>query len=379
MIPYGRQQIVQSDIDAVIEVLQSDFITQGPVVPQFEKSVSEYCGAKHAVAVNSGTSALHLACLALRLQPSDILWTVPNTFVASANCGRYCGATVDFVDIDKNSYNISVQCLKDKLIKAEKEGVLPSVLVSVHFSGQPTDQEEIWELAQEYNFKIIEDASHALGASRNEERVGSCKWSDITVFSFHPVKIITTGEGGMALCNDDELAWRLSLLRSHGIIRDDNFEPWYYEQLELGFNYRMTDIQAALGLSQLSRLNEFVERRNILAKKYNELLCNLPIKLPEIKKNNYSAFHLYVVRVKLESVKSSYDEIFNFLRKNDIGVSLHYIPVHLQPYYRNLGFVPGTFIEAERHAKEAISLPLYPDLTEQEQDKVVEVLESVLI
>lgn len=383
MIPYGRQQINQTDIDAVIEVLQSDFITQGSVVPAFEKTVSEYCGAKHAVAVNSGTSALHLACLALKLQPGDVLWTVPNTFVASANCGRYCGASIDFVDIDQDTYNISVQCLKEKLIKAEKEGALPKVLVSVHFSGQPTEQERIWKLAQKYNFRIIEDASHALGASRNDERVGSCKWSDITVFSFHPVKIITTGEGGMALCNDNELAWRMSLLRSHGITRDDKFMhkkigSWYYEQLELGFNYRMTDIQAALGLSQLSRLNKFVERRNFLAQNYNELLCNLPIKLPTIDENNYSAFHLYVVRLKKDLINSTYIEIFNYLHQNNIGVSLHYIPVHLQPYYRDLGFSPGTFLESERHAKEAISLPLFPELTEQEQDKISEVLNAAL-
>lgn len=384
MISYGRQQIDQSDIDAVIDVLQSDFITQGPVVPLFEKAVSEYCGAKHAVAVNSATSALHLACLALGLKASDILWTVPNTFVASANCGRYCGATIDFVDINKDTYNISVQFLKEKLIKAEKEGTLPSILVSVHFSGQPTEQEEIWKLAQKYNFKIIEDASHALGASRNDERVGSCKWSDITVFSFHPVKIITTGEGGMALCNDDELVWRMSLLRSHGVTRDDKFmhgkfEPWYYEQLELGFNYRMTDIQAALGLSQLSRLNEFVERRNFLAKNYNKLLYDLPIKLPIISKKNYSAFHLYVIRLKKELINLTYNEVFNYLRKNNIGASLHYLPVHLHPYYRNIGFKPGTFLEAERYAKEAISLPLYPELTDQEQDIVSRVLKAVLI
>jgi UDP-4-amino-4,6-dideoxy-N-acetyl-beta-L-altrosamine transaminase len=382
VIPYGRQEINKADIDAVIDVLQSDLITQGPVVPLFEKLVSEYCGAKHAVAVNSGTSALHLACLALKLTPSDILWTVPNTFVASANCGRYCGAKVDFVDIDPNTYNISTQCLIEKLKKAEKNGTLPAVLISVHFSGQPTEQEEIWKLAQKYNFKVIDDASHALGAARNDERVGSCKWSDITVFSFHPVKIITTGEGGMALCNDDELAWRMSLLRSHGITRDYNamqnksFEPWYYEQLDLGFNYRMTDIQAALGISQLSRLDKYVERRNILAQRYDELLSELPVKLPTIQKENYSSFHLYVIRLKKKLISKTYAEVFHYLRDNNIGVNLHYIPVHLQPYYRKLGFTKGSFIEAERHAEEAITLPMYPNLEESNQDFIAETLKS---
>ena len=298
MIPYGHQEMSQADIDAVVEVLRFDFLTQGPVVPRFEEAVAARCSARFAVAVNSGTSALHVACMALGLGPCDLLWTVPNTFVASGNCARYCGADVDFVDIDPDTWNISFPALKHKLEEARRQNKLPKVVVPVHFAGQPTDQEDIWALSQEYGFKILEDACHSLGASRNGEPVGSCKWSHITVFSFHPVKIITTGEGGMALTNDEELAWHMASLRTHGITRDPTHTlkepdgPWYYEQLELGYNYRMTDILASLGLSQLSRLDEFVERRNQLAKRYSESLTDLPVQLPFVRPENRSAFHL---------------------------------------------------------------------------------------
>ena len=384
MIPYGHQEISQEDIDAVVEVLRSDFLTQGPVVPRFEEAVAARCGARLAVAVNSGTSALHVACMALELGPGDMLWTVPNTFVASANCARYCGADVGFVDIDPDTWNISVPGLKEKLAEAKKSGKLPKVVVPVHFAGHPTDQDDIWALSQEYGFKVLEDACHSLGASRNGEPVGSCRWSHITVFSFHPVKIITTGEGGMALTNDEELTWRMASLRTHGITRDpthtlrDPDGPWYYEQLELGYNYRMTDIQAALGLSQLARLDDFVERRNQLAIRYKKLLVDLPLQLPFIRPENRSAFHLYVVRLQLDRIRKTHRQVFEELRKQGIGVNLHYMPVHLQPYYSELGFGPGLCPEAELHGQEAITLPLYPSLSENEQNCVVTAVVEVL-
>lgn len=383
-IPYGRQDISQADIDAVVTVLQSDFLTQGPAVPLFEQSVASRCGARRAVAVNSATSALHLACRALGLGQGDRLWTVPNTFVASANCGLYCGAEIDFVDIDPQSWNLSVSALREKLVHARSEGKLPKVVVPVHFAGQATEQEAIWALAQEFGFKVIEDASHAIGASRNGEPVGSCRWSDITVFSFHPVKIVTTGEGGMALTNDEELAWRMALLRSHGITREaarmrqEADGPWYYEQVDLGYNYRMTDIQAALGTSQLSRLDRFVERRNILARRYDERLGDLPLQLPAVMQGNRSAFHLYVVRLREGIAGRTHVELFESLRQRGIGVNLHYMPVHLQPYYRDLGFGPGLCPEAERHGREAMSLPLYPGLSEAQQIDVVSTLREFL-
>lgn len=384
MIPYSRQDITQADIDAVIAVLNSDFLTQGSMVPHFEQIITKRVNAKYAIAVNSATSALHIACLALGVGPDDLLWTVPNTFVASANCGRYCGADVDFVDIDPSTWNMSVQRLKEKLAQAKVENRLPKILVPVHFSGQPTEQEAIWELAQEYGFKIIEDASHAIGGARNKEPVGSCRWSDITIFSFHPVKIITTGEGGLALTNDKELSERMTMLRSHGITRDEdkfieaNNSPWYYEQQTLGFNYRMTDIQAGLGVSQITRLEDYIERRNELADRYNLSLKELPIQLPKVRKENYSAYHLYVVRLRLDELSKSHQQIFEELRSNGIGVNLHYMPVHLQPYYRNLGFELGDFPEAEAHGKEAITLPLYPTMSNAEQDQVIFALEKVL-
>ena len=386
MISYGRQDVRQVDIEAVIKVLRSDYLTQGPVVPELESAISSRVGAKHAVAVNSATSALHIACVALGLGNGDRLWTVPITFVASANCGRYCGANVDFVDIDPATWNISLPYLEEKLFRARRENSLPKVVVPVHFSGQPTLQERIWELSREYGFRIVEDASHAVGASRNGEPVGSCRWSDIAVFSFHPVKIITAGEGGMALTNDPQIAERMSMLRSHGITRDsdrflnpeDERGPWYYEQQLLGFNYRMTDIQAALCVSQLGRLDEYIERRNYLAQRYARKLRSLPLQLPTIEEGNRSAFHLYVVRMTEKSTSKTRRQVFDGLRDRGVAANLHYIPVHLQPYYRSLGFSPGQFPESEAYGRDAITLPLYPTLSDGDQDNVVRAVEQVL-
>lgn len=387
MIPYGRQDIDQADIDAVVETLRSDFLTQGTAVPTFEGAVAERVHAAHAVAVNSATSALHIACLALGLGPGDRLWTVPNTFVASANCARYCGADVDFVDIDPDTWNISVSALREKLALASRERRLPAVLVPVHFAGQPTEQEAIRELSLEYGFRVLEDASHAIGAKRNGEPVGSCRWSDITVFSFHPVKIITTGEGGLAATNDPALAESMRLLRSHGITRDPgrfsaDARPargaWYYEQVLLGFNYRMTDIHAALGTSQFKRLDGFLDRRNELARRYDEALKDLPIRLPLVQPENRSAFHLYVITVKHEPVAETRLRVFDQLRQRGVGVNLHYMAVHLQPYYRALGFGPGLCPVAEAYAESAITLPLYPGMSEAQQDAVVQAVREVL-
>lgn len=384
MIPYGRQNVTEADIDAVVAVLRSDFLTQGPAVPRFERAVAERVGAQFAVAVNSATSALHLACMAFELGPGDLLWTVSNTFVASANCARYCGANVDFVDIDPVTWNMSVAALQAKLIAGRKLGKLPKVVVPVLFAGQPTEQEKIWQLAKEYDFRVLEDASHAIGASRRGVTVGSCRWSDITVFSFHPVKIITTGEGGMALTNDPELARSMELLRSHGITRNKRYfrahDPagWHYEQQALGFNYRMTDIQAALGASQLERLDECVERRNVLAQDYDAALQGLPLHLPLVLAENRSAFHLYVIRLKLDRANNTHRQVFDIMRSRGIGVNLHYSPVHLQPYYRDLGFTEGQQPEAEAYGKSAITLPLYPTLAKREQREVVAALIGAL-
>jgi UDP-4-amino-4,6-dideoxy-N-acetyl-beta-L-altrosamine transaminase len=381
MIPYGRQSISDEDIDAVTRVLRSDFLTQGPAVPQFEQGVATAVGAKHAVAVNSATSALHIACLALDVGPGDLVWTSPNTFVASANCARYCGADVDFVDIEPSTSNMSVQALNDKLVAAKQRGRLPKVVIPVHFAGQPCDMREIAELGQAYGFKIIEDASHAIGAKYNNGSIGDCRYSDIAVFSFHPVKIITSGEGGMILTNNSDLADRSAMFRSHGITRDTaKFKiadqgPWYYEQLALGYNYRMIDLEAALGLSQLRRLDEFVDRRNELARRYDALLEGLPFVGPVVKSDRRSSFHLYVVRLP-RADREAHLKAFLALRESGIGVNLHYIPVHLQPYYRELGFGPGMFPEAEAHAQSAISLPLYADLSPDQQDEVVAALQK---
>jgi len=386
MIPYGRQDVNDADIAAVVNVLQSDWLTQGPCVPRFEAAVAHRVGAEYGVAVNSGTSALHVACLALGLGPGDFLWTSPNTFVASANCGLYCGAQIDFVDIDPHTYNMSVQSLTDKLEIAEKLGMLPKILIPVHFSGQACDMEAIHTLSKEYGFKIIEDASHAIGGLYKNSPIGCGIYSDITVFSFHPVKLITTGEGGMAVTNDSELATKMTSLRSHGITRDPKQMQnaaqgeWYYEQVELGLNYRMTDMQAALGLSQFERLDNFVKQRHQLASVYNTELTGLPLLLPFQHQDVYSSFHLYVVQVDLNSnYIGGRDKLFNQLRQAGIGVNVHYIPVHTQPYYQALGFESGQFVEAEKYYERAITLPLYPGLQEKEQSDIVALLRSELL
>lgn len=377
MIPYGRQDINDQDIDAVIDVLRSNFLTQGPKVPEFENQVASYCGASHAVAVNSATSALHVACMALNVGAGDWVWTSPNTFVASANCARYCGAEIDFVDIDPDTWNLCPQKLADKLAEAEKRRRLPKALIPVHLCGQSCDMAAIHALSQRYGFRIIEDASHAIGGRYLGEPVGSCRYSDITVFSFHPVKIITTAEGGMALTNSTELAERMARLRTHGITRDpaqmasEPAGPWYYEQLELGYNYRMTDLQAALGISQLFRLDKFVARRNELAKRYDTLLSDMPVNRPTVIPEAYSSWHLYPVRLQLDRIHRSHRQVFGALRERGIGVNLHYMPVHLQPYYRELGFREGMHPEAEAYGKEAISLPMFPGLAEADQATVV--------
>jgi UDP-4-amino-4,6-dideoxy-N-acetyl-beta-L-altrosamine transaminase len=384
MIPYGRQDISQDDIDAVVAVLRSDFLTQGPMVPRFEKSVADHVGAAHAIAVNSATSALHIACLALDLKAGDLLWTSPVTFVASANCGLYCGADVDFVDIDPRTYNLCPDALQHKLANAEQAGRLPQIVVAVHLCGQPCDMQRIHALSQRYGFRIIEDASHAIGGKYQDAYIGDGRYSDITVFSFHPVKIITTAEGGMALTNDAALAERMNLLRSHGITRDparmtrESDGPWYYQQIDLGFNYRMTDLQAALGVSQMDRLDQYVAARHERARRYDHLLASLPVTIPWQHPDSYSGLHLYPVRLDLTRTDRSHRQVFESLREKGIGVNLHYIPVHLQPYYRQLGFNPGDFPEAERYYGEAISLPMFPDLTEAQQDEVIEALRTSL-
>lgn len=380
MIPYGRQDISEADIQAVVDVLRSDFLTQGPVVPTFEKTIAGYCGAQHAVAVNSATSALHIACLALGVGPNDWVWTSPITFVASANCALYCGALIDFVDIDPRTYNLSVERLAEKLAQAERSDCLPKVLIPVHLCGQPCDLAGIRALAQRYGFKIIEDASHAIGGKYRGESIGNSRYSDITVFSFHPVKIITTGEGGMAVTNDAQLATRMQLLRSHGITREpaDMTQkpdgPWYYQQVNLGFNYRMTDLQAALGLSQMQRLDEFVAVRHAIFRRYDQRLACLPVNLPWQHPDSYSGLHLYVIRIKLNETRRTHREIFELMRAAGIGVNLHYIPVYRQPYYEEMGFTLGHCPAAERYYAEAISLPMYPRLTEAQQDQVVDAL-----
>lgn len=376
MIPYGRQVITQSDIDAVVAVLRSDFLTQGPQVPLLERGLAEYCGTAHAIAVNSATSALHIACLALGLSEGDWLWTSPTTFVASANCALYCGAKVDFVDIDPQTSNLSPQALEQKLVIAEREGRLPKIVIPVHLCGRPCDMQAIHALSKRFGFKIIEDASHAIGARYRNEPVGNCRYSDITVFSFHPVKIITTAEGGAALTNHDELASKMALLRSHGITRepeqmvDTPDGPWYYEQIALGFNYRMTDLHAALGISQMARIDAFVAQRHQIAAKYDKLFVDLPVQVPT-RDQDYSALHLYVIRLKLDLISKTHHDVFVALREQGIGVNLHYIPVHTHPYYREMGFAMGDFPEAERYYREAISLPIYPGLSDEDVTKVV--------
>lgn len=381
MIYYGHQHITEKDIQAVERVLHSDWLTQGPAIEAFEKKVANYCGAKYAVAVTNATSALHIACKAADLGEGDVLWTSPITFTASANCGRYCGADVDFVDIDDKTYNMSVAELRHKLETAVKK---PKVVIPVHLAGQSCDMEAIKALADEYGFKIIEDASHATGADYKNTKVGSCRYSDMTVFSFHPVKIVTTGEGGIVLTNNRDLYDKLKLYRSHGITRDTDLMtqeadgPWYYQQIELGFNYRMTDMQAALGCSQMDSLDEFVARRRYLVKRYNEKLKNLPLRTPYQDEATNPSWHIYIIRVDFTKVTLSKKGIFAHMRDRGIALNLHYIPVHTQPYYQNLGFQKGDFPVSEKYYEEAITLPLYYDLTDEQQDKVVEALKEVL-
>ena len=382
MIPYGRQQISQEDIDAVVEVLRSDFLTQGPVVPKFEEVVATRVGAEHGVAVNSATSALHIACAALDLGPGDWLWTSPITFVASANCGRYCGSEVDFVDIDPETFNMCPDALGAKLAAAEREGKLPKVIVPVHMCGQSPNMARIAELARNYGVRIVEDASHAIGADYHGHPVGDCQYSDITVFSFHPVKIITTGEGGLATTNDPELATRMAELRTHGITRDpsrmtaESDGPWYYQQTELGWNYRMTEMQGALGLSQMVRLEEFIDRRRLLAADYDKKLADLPLRLPGRLDGANSSWHLYVIRLKDAERRR---EVFEALRAAGIGVNLHYIPVHLQPYYEEYGFARGEFPASEDYYERAISIPIHPGLDDRDTRFIIETIASQVV
>lgn len=383
-IPYGRQDISESDIQAVVDVLRSDYLTQGPTVPAFESAIASYTCANYAVAVNSATSALHIACLALGVGKGDLVWTSPITFVASANCALYCGAEVDFVDIDPRTFNISVDKLSEKLADAKLKGRLPKVVIPVHLCGQSCDMAAIFRLSVEYGFKIIEDASHAIGGKYLNKPIGNCDYSDITVFSFHPVKIITTAEGGLATTNNPLIAKKMFLLRSHGITRDQDYMvnpshgPWYYEQIELGFNYRMTDIQASLGVSQMQRLDTFVSKRHQIANRYNTELSSLPVTLQHQMTDAHSAFHLYVIRLQLSDISKTHRQVFVDLRQAGILVNLHYMPVYLQPYYKKMGFETGYCPEAERYYAEAISLPMYTTLTDEQQGLVINTLTQVL-
>jgi UDP-4-amino-4,6-dideoxy-N-acetyl-beta-L-altrosamine transaminase len=385
MITYARQDINQADIDAVVGVLKSEFLTQGPVIPAFEKAVADYCGVEYAVAVNSATAALHIACLALGVSKGDLVWTTPITFVASANCALYCGGQVDFVDIDPRTYLMSVERLEEKLAQAKKTGNLPKVVIPVHLCGQSCDMAAIHALGARYGFRIIEDASHAIGGRYQGESIGSCAYSDITIFSFHPVKIITTGEGGMALTKDAKLGKRLRLLRSHGISGDAaDLQPrppqevWNYQQIDLGFNYRMTDIGAALGLSQMDRLDEFVSRRHTIAKRYDEILSKFPVVTPWQHPDSYSGYHLYVIRLRLSEIGKTNRQVYSAMHSAAILVNLHYIPVYRHPYYERMGFTVGYCPEAEKYYSEVLSIPMYPGLTNAEQDSVLEALSQAI-
>jgi len=384
MIPYGKHDIQESDIEAVVKVLRSDFLTQGSVVPQFEKQLCDYTGSSYAVAVNSATSALHIACLSLGLEKGDWLWTSPNSFVASANCGLYCGAKIDFIDIDVKTYNLSIDKLEKKLICAKKEKKLPKIVIPVHFAGQSCDMKRIHSLSKQYGFKIIEDAAHAIGGRYLDGPIGGCQYSDITVFSFHPVKIITTAEGGLATTNSKKLTEKMQLYRSHGITRNQQLVTekvdgdWYYQQVVLGFNYRMTELQAALGVSQMKRLDRFVSSRHILRKRYDMLLRDLPITIPFQHKNNYSALHLYPIKIDFKRIGKSREKIFNELRASGVGVNVHYIPIHTQPYYKQFGFHKGDFPNAELYYHETISIPIFHAMTMEQQDTIVGILKKVL-
>lgn len=384
-IPYGRQDIDEDDINTVVQILKSDWLTQGPVIDEFEQATAALCQAKHAVAVMNATAALHLACMTLELGPGDILWTSPNTFVASSNCALYCGASVDFVDIDEKTYNMSVTALAEKLHWAKQHNKIPKVIVAVHFAGQSCDMKAIRELTAEYDIKLIEDASHAVGGKYQDAMVGSCQYSDIAIFSFHPVKIITTGEGGMLLTNSDEIKQKAQLYRSHGITRDpqlmvgESQGAWYYQQIGLGYNFRITDIQAGLGLSQLKRVDAFIKKRRALAVNYDEALSTLPVITPWQTPDCLSSYHLYPIQIMLNVVNKTRKMVFDELRKANIGVNVHYIPVHTQPYYQQLGFKQGDFPICEAYYEKAISLPMHARLTETEQTFIVDTLKSILI
>jgi UDP-4-amino-4,6-dideoxy-N-acetyl-beta-L-altrosamine transaminase len=385
MIPYGMHEIDQTDIDLVVKVLKSDFITQGPLVSKFEEKVSDYCGAKYGVAVNSATSALHVACLALKLSSGDRVWTSANTFVASANCALYCGADVDFVDIDLKTYNISIASLEEKLKGARLENKLPKIVIPVHYAGQSCDMKSIFKLSKEYGFKIIEDASHALGGKYCDQQIGGCDYSDVTIFSFHPVKMITSGEGGMALTNDKSVAEGMFLYRTHGITRNQDLmkihpldEICDFQQIELGFNYRMTDIHAALGVSQMRKIHEFVKKRKKIAKYYDEAFFEEPITTPWQHLDSSSSYHLYPVRIDNEQCGKSQRYVYDEMRKNGIGVSLHYMPVYRHPYYQSMGFKIGYCPNAEYIYKHFISLPIYSALKVEDQDYIVHKMKEVL-
>jgi len=383
-LPYGRQSIGQADIDAVVSVLQSDYLTQGPAIPQFEKNVAGWCGAKHGIAMANGTATLHCAAKALGLGHGDYLWTSPITFVASANAGRYCGAKIDFVDVDPGTVLMCPERLKAKLVQAEIDGKLPKIVVPVHFAGQSCDMPRIHAMGQKYGFKIIEDAAHALGGEFQQERIGNCRWSDAASHSFHPVKIITTGEGGMITTNDDEMAWRIATLRSHGITREESRMigesdgPWYYQQIELGYNYRMTDIQAALGASQMTRLEAFAKRRREIADLYDHELASMPLRPLARDSRGISGWHLYMIRLTLSEISKTRRQVFESLKKQSIGVNVHYIPVHLQPDYQKLGFSAGMFPEAERYYEEAITLPMFPDMKNADVIRVRDALQKAI-
>lgn len=384
MIPYSRQHISQNDIDSVVDVLRSNFLTQGPIVPKFEEAICKYVGASYAVASNSATSSLHVACLSLGVKEGDLVWTVPNTFVASANCALYCKAEIDFVDIDPGTFNISVSALDQKLQAAKHSGKLPKVLIVVHFAGQSCEMEEISNLCKPLGIKIIEDASHAIGATYQGLPVGSCKYSDITIFSFHPVKIITSGEGGVAVTNDENLARLMQLFRCHGITKDKSSflnEPhggWYFEQVELGYNYRMTDVLAALGLSQMDNLDEFVEKRRNIASRYFDALEGLPVILPKQISQAESSYHLFVIRIPSNGESNHRNKVYDYMHSRGIGVNVHYIPVHLHPFYQRLGFKKGQFPVCESYYEEALSLPVFPGLESNEFELIVDTLRQVL-